>query len=111
MFDIGIGEILVLAIVGLLVFGPERLPKAAAQAGRWVRRVRELGQSARQDLVQSAGIDLGDTMDSVRGLRDLHPRRLATSLLADDDATTAPPSTGTGTPPTGKAPRFDPDAT
>ena len=108
MFDIGIGEILVLAVVGLLVFGPERLPKAAAQAGRWIRRVRELGQSARQDLVQSAGIDLQDTMDSVRSLRDLHPRRLATSLLSDDDSGVgdAPAS-----PQTKSAPRFDPDLT
>lgn len=108
MFDIGIGEILVLAVVGLLVFGPERLPKAAAQAGRWLRRVRELGQSARQDLVQSAGVDLQDTMDSVRGLRDLHPRRLATSLLADDDTPTTPQP---GSPQNTSTPRFDPDAT
>ncbi|MCX6422607.1 MAG: twin-arginine translocase TatA/TatE family subunit [Actinobacteria bacterium] len=36
MFDIGIGEIIVLAILGLVVFGPERLPKAAADAGRLV---------------------------------------------------------------------------
>jgi sec-independent protein translocase protein TatB len=109
MFDIGIGELLVLAVVGLLVFGPDRLPKAAAQAGQWLRRVREMGQSARQDLVQSAGIDLQDTVDSVRGLRDLHPRRLAANLLSDDgDGSTAPDGPGRATQP---APRFDPDAT
>lgn len=108
MFDIGIGEILVLAVVGLLVFGPERLPRAAAQAGRWVRRVRDMGQAARDDLVQSAGVDLQDTMESVRGLRDLHPRRLATSLIADDHeaAVRAAP-----TPSPAQSPRFDPDAT
>ena len=30
MFDIGIGELVALAVIGLLIFGPERLPKAAA---------------------------------------------------------------------------------
>ena len=34
MFDIGIGELVALAVIGLLIFGPERLPKAAADAGR-----------------------------------------------------------------------------
>ena len=33
MFDIGIGELVALAVIGLLIFGPERLPKAAADAG------------------------------------------------------------------------------
>ena len=34
IFDIGIGELVALAVIGLLIFGPERLPKAAADAGR-----------------------------------------------------------------------------
>lgn len=85
MFDIGIGEILVLAILGLLIFGPERLPRAAADAGKWVRQLRSMATSARQDLADSAGLDLGDTVDSLRSLRELHPRNLAAGLLGDDD--------------------------
>ena len=46
MFDIGLGEILVLAVVGLLVFGPDRLPKAAADAGRWIRQIKEMAANA-----------------------------------------------------------------
>ena len=41
MFDIGFSELLVIAVVALIVLGPERLPKAARFAGLWVRRARE----------------------------------------------------------------------
>ncbi len=40
MFDIGFSELLIIAVVALLVLGPERLPKAARFAGLWVRRAR-----------------------------------------------------------------------
>jgi len=40
MFDVGFSELLVIAVVALLVLGPERLPKAARFAGLWVRRAR-----------------------------------------------------------------------
>ena len=40
MFDVGFSEMLVIAIVALLVLGPERLPKAARFAGLWVRKAR-----------------------------------------------------------------------
>lgn len=126
MFDIGLGELLVLGIIGLFVFGPERLPRAAADAGRWVRQLREMAAGARKDLADSAGIDIDGTLDSVRELRDLHPRRLASGLLSDERpgatpttrgerAMGAPGTAGTsgatstnGTTPA--TPAFDPDA-
>jgi sec-independent protein translocase protein TatB len=40
MFDIGFSELLIIAVVALLVLGPERLPRAARLAGMWVRRAR-----------------------------------------------------------------------
>ena len=40
MFDIGFTELLLIAVVALVVLGPERLPKAARFAGLWVRRAR-----------------------------------------------------------------------
>jgi len=40
MFDIGFLELLVLGIVGLLVLGPERLPKAARTLGLWVGKIK-----------------------------------------------------------------------
>lgn len=40
MFDVGILELFIVAIIALLVLGPERLPKAAQQAGRWLGQAK-----------------------------------------------------------------------
>ena len=40
MFDFSFGELLLVALVALVVLGPERLPKAARFTGLWVRRAR-----------------------------------------------------------------------
>ncbi|MAY72094.1 Sec-independent protein translocase protein TatB [Halomonas litopenaei] len=40
MFDIGFLELLIIGVVGLLVLGPERLPKAARTAGLWIGRIK-----------------------------------------------------------------------
>lgn len=50
MFDIGFSELLLIAIVALVVLGPERLPKAARFAGLWVRRARNQWDSVKQEL-------------------------------------------------------------
>ena len=117
MFDIGIGEIIIIAVIGLLVFGPEKLPHAAADAAKWLRQLRGMASGARQDLADSAGIDLSETVDTVRSLQEFHPRRLAASLLDDSDRSAdAPKSKASGqqsdgsTPPASR-PAFDPDAT
>lgn len=123
MFDIGIGEILLIAVAGLLIFGPEKLPRAAADAAKWIKQIRAMAAKSRQDLADSAGIDLGDTLDSVKSLGDLHPRKLAQSLISDDEPTSANGApkgrangtSGGATSPAGAtpaaAPVFDPDAT
>ena len=50
MFDIGFSELLVIALVALVVLGPERLPKAARFAGLWVRRARAQWYSVKSEL-------------------------------------------------------------
>jgi sec-independent protein translocase protein TatB len=50
MFDIGFSELLVIAVVALVVLGPERLPKAARFAGLWVRRARAQWYSVKAEL-------------------------------------------------------------
>lgn len=40
MFDIGFLELLVIGVVGLLVLGPERLPKAARTVGLWIGKIK-----------------------------------------------------------------------
>ncbi|UNK42337.1 Sec-independent protein translocase protein TatB [Luteimonas sp. S4-F44] len=50
MFGIGSGELLIIAVVALIVLGPERLPKAARFAGLWVRRARTQWHSVKAEL-------------------------------------------------------------
>ena len=71
MFDIGFSEIFVIAIVALLVLGPERLPKAARFAGLWVRRARAQWHSVKSELENELAAEelkrnLRDTQDSLR---------------------------------------------
>jgi sec-independent protein translocase protein TatB len=42
MFDVGFWELVVLFGIGLMVLGPERLPKVAAKVGRWVGQARSM---------------------------------------------------------------------
>jgi sec-independent protein translocase protein TatB len=113
VFDIGLGEIILLAVIGLLVFGPEKLPKAAADAARTIRNLRAMATSARKDLADSAGLDLTEAQDAVRQIADLHPKRMVAGFLGDDDPrpANAPKPTGEPSAPEASRARFDPDAT
>ncbi|MDA3022758.1 MAG: twin-arginine translocase TatA/TatE family subunit [Actinomycetota bacterium] len=111
MFDIGIGEIMILAVLGLLIFGPERLPKAAADAGRLARQLREMASGAKRDLADSAGLDMSEAMESVRSIGDLHPRKLAAGLFTDDEPADAKPAKTESDSSPATRPVFDPDAT
>ena len=80
MFDVGFSEILLIAVVALLVLGPERLPKAARFAGLWVRRARAQWNSVKAELeseladeelrrsISAARSELHDTLHSTREL-------------------------------------------
>lgn len=111
MFDIGLGEILILAVLGLLIFGPERLPRAASDAAKMLRNVRAMASNARRDLADSAGVDLTDAKDALRDLQDLHPRRMVAGIFDDDDDDPPPASMRTTGGDTPSTPKFDPDAT
>jgi sec-independent protein translocase protein TatB len=50
MFDIGFWELLIIAVVALLVVGPERLPGLARTAGMWVGKVRRFVNSVKADI-------------------------------------------------------------
>jgi sec-independent protein translocase protein TatB len=50
MFDVGFSELLIIAVVALVVLGPERLPKAARFAGLWVRKARAQWYSVKSEL-------------------------------------------------------------
>ncbi|EKT4442771.1 TPA: Sec-independent protein translocase protein TatB [Stenotrophomonas maltophilia] len=72
MFDIGFSELLVIAVVALVVLGPERLPKAARFAGLWVRRARNQWDSVKQELERELQAeDIKRQMQDVRqGMQD-----------------------------------------
>ena len=50
MFDFGFWELVLIAVVALLVVGPERLPGLARQAGVWVGKARRFMSSVRSDI-------------------------------------------------------------
>jgi sec-independent protein translocase protein TatB len=57
MFDIGFSELLLIALVTLLVMGPERLPQTVRSISLWIGRLKQMLASARHDLEQEVGID------------------------------------------------------
>jgi sec-independent protein translocase protein TatB len=71
VFGVGLPEFLVIFVVGILVFGPDRLPEFARQAGRFLRQVRHFTQAARDDLRQELGPEFADLE-----LTDLDPRQI-----------------------------------
>ncbi len=71
MFDIGFSELLLIAVVALIVLGPERLPKAARFAGLWVRRARQQWYSVKSEFENELAADelkrsLRETQESLR---------------------------------------------
>ncbi|HEX8132753.1 MAG TPA: twin-arginine translocase TatA/TatE family subunit [Actinomycetes bacterium] len=56
MFNVGLGEIFMIVLVCLLVFGPERLPEMARQAGRFLGRLRLTTQDALDQLREEADL-------------------------------------------------------
>ena len=58
MFDIGFAELVIIAVVALIVIGPERLPDAVRTASAWLNRLRrsfnEIKQEVQQELHNDA---------------------------------------------------------
>ena len=107
MFDsLGWGEISILVVLGLFVFGPERLPGMAAEAGRALRRVRVYAKGLTADLKAELGPEVGDL-----DLASLNPKTFVRKhLLEDDDERVGAPTGYRPLAPTEPAP-WDPDTT
>ena len=96
MFDIGFPELVLVAIVGLLVIGPERLPEALRTLGLWLGRMRRSFVSVKNEIEKEIG------MDEVR--RQLHNeavmeemKRIESEVRGTvDDATSNEPRTNEG---------------
>ena len=57
MFDIGFTEVTLIAVIGLLVIGPERLPRVAREIGLWVGRLRRYVAQVRADIEREVRAD------------------------------------------------------
>lgn len=87
MFDLSLTKLLVLAVIALVVFGPNELPKIAAQAGRALRDLRRIAEGAKEDLKEGLGPEFQNF-----DFDDLNPRRFVQKHLLEEPVTTAAPA-------------------
>ncbi|MCW2581328.1 MAG: tatB [Klenkia sp.] len=84
MFDsIGWGEIIVLGLAALFIFGPDRLPSLAKDAAQGLKRVREAVTGVRGQLHDSLGEDFDQLRDL--DLRQYNPRTFIRQQLVGDE--------------------------
>ena len=106
MFDVGILELAMIALVAIIVLGPDKLPDLARQAAQLIHRARLMATSARDELRNELGPEYADLQ-----LRDLDPRTIVRKhiteamLEVDRDEGQKP------TLPAGQVPPFDIEAT
>jgi sec-independent protein translocase protein TatB len=79
VFDLSITKLLILGVIALVIFGPNELPRIAAQAGRALRDLRRIAEGAKEDLKEGLGPEFADF-----DLDDLNPRRFVQKHLFDD---------------------------
>jgi sec-independent protein translocase protein TatB len=113
--SIGWGEIIVVALAALFIFGPERLPHLAKDAAAGLKRVRTAITGVREQMNDSLGDDFSELRDL--DLRKYHPRTFIRSqLFGDDDepvVKAAAPMAAAVVRPRDRStpPPYDPDAT
>lgn len=111
MFGVGLPEMAVIAFVAVLVFGPDRLPDLARQAGQMLRKARTFANSARDELRAELGPEYADLE-----LRDLDPRTIVRKHIVEamEDAereSSTPRRRGLRPLDEGEIPPYDADAT
>ncbi len=114
MFDLSFTKLLVLAVIALVIFGPDQLPKIAAQAGRALRDLRRIAEHAKADLQEGLGPEFRDF-----DIADLHPKNFVRKHLWEEfDADGANGTNGTIPVPQpasrlspGESPPYDSEAT
>lgn len=103
---LGWAEVAVLAVLALFVFGPERLPSLAADAGRSLRRLRGYLKGLRDDLTAELGPEVGEL-----DLASLHPREFVRKHLFEDEDEHLPPWRAHTELAPGEPTPWDPDTT
>ena len=78
--NIGWAEFLVIAMIGLVVFGPERLPEMSAQLARFIKVMRTKASAATAELTSS--VDTKVVTDIAKDLRGITPRGMARNAMS-----------------------------
>jgi sec-independent protein translocase protein TatB len=79
VFDLSLTKIAVLLVLAVVIFGPDQLPRVAAQAGRALRELRRLADGARRDLTEGLGPEFAEF-----DIADLNPRTFVRKHLLDE---------------------------
>jgi sec-independent protein translocase protein TatB len=79
MLDIGAPEFLLLLVLAVILFGPERLPDLARKAARVVRYIRTMANNAQEELGRKLGPGFSDI-----DVRDLNPKTFIQKHLLED---------------------------
>lgn len=108
MFGMGWPELMLIGIVAVFVFGPDKLPLLAKQAGGFLRTARQMIDNARTDLADELGEDFRDL-----SLKDLDPREVVRRNVMDAMNDPVAEELPAGRRPLryGEKPPFDPEAT
>jgi sec-independent protein translocase protein TatB len=83
LLDVGFFELLVIAVIGLLVVGPEKLPKYIAQGIKTLRNVKDMATKAKDDIVESSGIKDID----LKNISKIDPTSLANKVFDEKEET------------------------
>ncbi|NHC13196.1 sec-independent translocase [Motilibacter deserti] len=79
MFGINGWEFIILAIIALVVIGPDKLPKFVSDASKMARQVRRMARDAQNEVRDQLGPEFADI-----DVRDLNPRKFVSKHLLDD---------------------------
>ena len=90
MLDIGFSEILLIFVLALVVLGPEKLPRVAAQVGRWIGRARGMARQFREQLEEE--VNLEEARKTKPPVMTREPAPSVTPLPPTADASQAPVS-------------------
>jgi sec-independent protein translocase protein TatB len=109
VFGVGLPELAVIILVAVLVFGPDKLPELARQAGQLVRKAKQFADAARDELREELGPEYADLE-----LRDLDPRTIVRKHIIEamnDDDEPRPKRRGLRPLGEGELPPYDVEAT
>ncbi|SED69750.1 twin-arginine translocase TatA/TatE family subunit [Ruania alba] len=95
--QLGFEEIAIVAVLAVLLIGPERLPTYAEQLARLVRTLRDMARGATATIKEELGPEAADLDFSKLDPRQYDPRRIVRDALLDDEKPTKPSGTATKT--------------